>query len=182
MKYIETPLIGLFIIVTELFHDERGYFLEVFEQADFQKAGFTSSFVQDNQSFSHKGVLRGLHFQSPHPQGKVIRSISGEIFDVVIDLRKSSKTFGKWFGTTLSKKNNKMLWIPEGFAHGFLTRSNNAMVLYKTTDYYYPQYEHTLKWNDPRIDITWPLFDNEEPIISSKDNSGLSWKQVLDLI
>jgi dTDP-4-dehydrorhamnose 3,5-epimerase len=101
---------------------------------------------------------------------------------VVIDLRKSSKTFGKWFGTTLSKKNNKMLWIPEGFAHGFLTRSNNAMVLYKTTDYYYPQYEHTLKWNDPRIDITWPLFDNEEPIISSKDNSGLSWKQVLDLI
>lgn len=156
--------------------------METYQKADFLKAGVMPAFIQDNQSTSRQGALRGMHFQSPYPQGKLIRTVTGEIFDVVIDIRKNSETFGKWYGIILSARNKKMLWIPEGFVHGFYVLSNYARVSYKTTDYYYPQCQHTLAWDDPTINITWPLVDGKKPLLSPRDNSGLNWQQVLALL
>lgn len=163
----------IIIFEPKVFGDERGFFFESFNNRAFEEAtGRQVNFVQDNHSQSSKGVLRGLHYQIQNTQGKLIRVTSGEIFDVAVDLRKSSPTFGKWVGAVLSEKNKCQLWIPEGFAHGFVVTSERAEVLYKTTDYWSPEHERCLAWNDPDVAITWPL--EGQPDLSSKDRLGSS--------
>lgn len=159
---------GLCIITPTVYGDARGYFMETYNQKDMEEAGLTMKFVQDNQSCSTKGVLRGLHFQKEHPQGKLVRVISGTVFDVAVDLRKDSETYGKWFGIELSAENKKQFYIPEGFAHGFLVLSDIAEFCYKCTDFYNPSDEGGLMWNDPTIGIAWPEVDVELNI-SEKD-------------
>ena len=168
-----TPLAipDVVLIEPKVFGDERGFFYESFHQARFEEAiGHKVSFVQDNHSKSAKNVLRGLHYQIKHPQGKLVRVTAGEVFDVAVDIRKSSPTFGKWVGEILSAENKKQLWVPEGFAHGFLVLSESAEFLYKTTDYWYPEHERCIIWNDPTIDIDWP--SEGEPALSAKDQLG----------
>jgi dTDP-4-dehydrorhamnose 3,5-epimerase len=143
--------------------------METWNQADFEEIGISVSFVQDNQSKSKKGVLRGLHFQKENPQGKLVRVISGEVYDVAVDLRKESATFGKWFGVTLSAENKRQFWVPEGFAHGFLVTSDEAEFVYKCTQYYDPSDEGGLLWNDPDVGVEWPLKEGQEPLLSDKD-------------
>lgn len=178
-NFLETEIEGLYIIETEVFEDNRGYFMETYNYNDFRAAGLDMVFVQDNQSKSKKGVLRGLHFQKKHPQGKLVRVIKGEVFDVAVDLRKSSKTFGKWAGVTLSEKNKKQFYIPEGFAHGFLVLSDEAEFCYKCTDFYHPDDEGGIIWNDPDIRIEWPMDGIEEIILSEKDKMWPRLKDVL---
>ncbi|QIB27589.1 dTDP-4-dehydrorhamnose 3,5-epimerase [Caloranaerobacter azorensis] len=172
-KFIETGIKGLYIIEPTVFGDNRGYFMETYNFKDFKEAGLDMTFVQDNQSKSKKGVLRGLHFQYKHPQGKLVRVTKGEVFDVAVDLRKNSKTYGKWYGIVLSEENKKQFYIPEGFAHGFLVLSEEAEFVYKCTDYYHPEDEGGIIWNDPDINIDWPLDRVEEIILSEKDKK---WK------
>lgn len=163
---------GLYVITPTVFKDDRGYFVETYNQNDFKEAGLDMVFVQDNQSKSSKGVLRGLHFQKEHPQGKLVRVLSGEVYDVAVDLRKNSKTFGKYFGVRLSDENKKQFYIPEGFAHGFVVLSDEAVFAYKCTDFYHPNDEGGLIYNDPDIGIDWPV-DGIELIMSDKDTK---WK------
>jgi len=171
MHFTPTTIRDVVVIEPQVFADERGFFLESYHKQRFFDAGILFDFVQDNHSKSEQGVLRGLHYQIQKPQGKLVRVIAGEIFDVAIDIRKSSATFGKWVGDHLSAANKKMLWIPVGFAHGFYVISPVAEVLYKTTDYYAPQGERTIVWNDPTINVDWPL--NEiPPMLSPKDEAG----------
>jgi dTDP-4-dehydrorhamnose 3,5-epimerase len=172
MKAIPLAIDGVFCIEPQVFGDERGFFFESFNHAKFEKAiGKTVQFVQDNHSRSTKNVLRGLHYQIQQPQGKLVRVVQGEVFDVAVDLRKSSKTFGHWVGEILSAENKRQLWIPEGFAHGFVVMSETAEFLYKTTDYYAPAYERCLVWNDPVVGINWP--NSSQPQLSAKDQVGL---------
>ncbi len=171
MKFTSTPIPDVLLIETKVFQDERGFFLESYQKKIFSDAGIPFDFVQDNHSKSCQGVLRGLHYQIRQPQGKLVRVVSGEIFDVAVDIRKNSSTFGKWFGTYLSAENKYMLWIPMGFAHGFYVTSLEAEVLYKATDYYAPQWERTIVWNDPAINIQWPIQGNQL-LLSSKDAAG----------
>ena len=168
---------GLEVIQPNIFDDTRGYFCETFNQSLFNAliGDDQYRFVQDNQSFSHKGVLRGLHYQVNQVQGKLVRAISGEIFDVAVDLRKSSKTFGQWFGITLSHLNLLQLWIPPGFAHGFVVISNQAEVLYKATNFWSPEDERSIRWNDADLSIEWPI-NHSEVIISSKDNDAATFQ------
>lgn len=179
MKIIDTAISDLKIIEPTVFGDERGFFYESFNQVKFEAAiGHTVNFVQDNHSRSTKGVLRGLHYQlPPHAQAKLVRCVVGEVFDVAVDIRRNSATFGQWVGVHLSAQNKRQLWIPEGFAHGFLTLSESAEFLYKTTNYYAAQSERAILWNDTKLDIQWPLM--ESPIISNKDKEGLSFQQTL---
>ncbi len=177
MNIVPTAIPGPVIIEPKVFGDERGFFMETWNAANFTEAGLNLSFVQDNHSRSQKGVLRGLHFQNPHPQGKLVRVTRGAVFDVVVDLRWSSPHFGKWVGVELSAQNRRMFWVPEGFAHGFLTLEDDTDFLYKCTAPYAPQSEHTLAWDDPAVGITWPL-DDVEPIISAKDAAGVSLMDV----
>jgi dTDP-4-dehydrorhamnose 3,5-epimerase len=171
VKVIQTEIPDVLVIEPRVFEDERGFFLESYnEQAFLEKANIQERFVQDNHSRSTKNVLRGLHYQIQQPQGKLVRAVLGEIFDVAVDLRANSKYFGKWVGVNLSAQNKQMLWIPGGFGHGFLVVSEYAEVLYKATSYYAPQYERSVLWNDPDIAIAWPLKD--EPILSGKDQAG----------
>lgn len=163
---------GLYVITPTVFKDDRGYFVETYNQNDFKEAGLDMVFVQDNQSKSSKGVLRGLHFQKEHPQGKLVRVLSGEVYDVAVDLRKNSKTFGKYFGVRLSDENKKQFYIPKGFAHGFVVLSDEAVFAYKCTDFYHPNDEGGLIYNDPDIGIDWPV-DGIELIMSDKDTK---WK------
>jgi len=180
MEVKSTPLSGVKILKPQLFEDERGFFLESYNKKDFNKAtGKKLSFVQDNHSKSEKDVLRGLHFQITKPQGKLIRVLKGEIFDVVVDLRKHSDTFSKWFSIILSEENRKQLWVPSGLAHGFVVTTDYAEVSYKTTDYWYPEFERTLIWNDPQIGIDWPI---ENPILSVKDSRGLKFSELEPLL
>jgi dTDP-4-dehydrorhamnose 3,5-epimerase len=173
-----TSVDGVFIIEPKVFGDERGWFAESFNAIDFSVAtGLLVNFVQDNHSFSRKGTLRGMHYQLEKTQGKLVRVVSGSVFDVVVDLREQSPTFGKWFGVELSAQNHKQLWIPAGFAHGFLVLSPTAEFLYKTTDYYHPQSEVCLAWDDPTISIEWPLAADATPNLNAKDSAGLSWEQ-----
>jgi len=175
MEVQATPLAGVLLITPRVFGDDRGHFFESYNQRELeQKAGLRPAFVQDNQSRSQRGVLRGLHYQNPSPQGKLVRVLEGEIFDVAVDLRRSSQTFRRWFGVKLSAANRQTLWIPEGFAHGFLVLSDYADVLYKTTDFYAPEHEHTLAWNDPDIGIEWPL--SGAPVLSAKDAAGTPFR------
>ena len=172
MKVAATAIPGLLLLEPAIHEDARGFFFESFNQKRFEDAtGLNIRFVQDNHSRSVKRVLRGLHYQIRRPQGKLLRVTAGEVFDVAVDLRRSSPTFGKYVGTVLSAANKKQLWIPEGFAHGFLVLSDSAEVLYKTTDYYSPEHERCLIWNDPEVGIDWPK--NGAPILSAKDRLGL---------
>ena len=171
MKVVETSIPDVLIIEPKVFGDERGFFYESFNAAAFEAAtGLKRQFVQDNHSKSQRGVLRGLHYQIRQPQGKLVRVVAGEVFDVAVDLRKSSPSFGRWFGTHLSAQNQHQLWIPEGFAHGFVVLSETAEFLYKTTDYYAPEHERSLLWNDPELGIEWPF--DEPPQLSAKDQAG----------
>jgi dTDP-4-dehydrorhamnose 3,5-epimerase len=177
MKVIPTEIPDVLIIEPQVYGDDRGFFLESFNQKDFrEKAGVNTTFVQDNHSMSLKNVLRGLHYQIPNPQGKLVRVVSGSVFDVAVDARQSSPTFGQWVGCVLSAENKRIFWVPEGFAHGFLVLSDRAEFLYKTTNYYYPQYEKTIAWNDADLGIDWPL--ETPPILSPKDQAGQPFKSV----
>jgi len=171
MRFIPTTIPDVILIEPKVFADERGFFLESYQKKLFAEAGIPFDFVQDNHSRSELGVLRGLHYQVQQPQGKLVRVVSGEIFDVAVDIRKSSPTFGKWFGDFLSAENKKMLWVPPGFAHGFYVTSLTTEVLYKTTDYYAPQWERSIFWNDPIINIAWPT-NGTTPLLSPKDEAG----------
>jgi len=167
-RIIKTDLPQVLILEPKIFRDNRGFFLESFNQRDFQQAtGLDVTFVQDNHSKSTQGVLRGLHYQIQHPQGKLVRVTQGSVFDVTVDLRRSSPTFGHWVGVILSSENHRQLWIPPGFAHGFLVTSDTAEFLYKTTDYWFPEYERSLLWNDPAIGINWPIVGS--PTLARKD-------------
>ncbi|PHJ60076.1 dTDP-4-dehydrorhamnose 3,5-epimerase [Nostoc linckia z18] len=175
MSITHTKIPEVIQIEPKVFADDRGFFFEAYNQQKFtQETGVSANFVQDNHSFSKQNVLRGLHYQIQQPQGKLVRVIAGTIFDVAVDIRKSSPTFGKWVGYELSAENKRLLWIPIGFAHGFLVLSETAEVLYKTTDYYAPQGDRTILWNDPDIAIDWPL--SAPPILSAKDEAGKSLK------
>jgi dTDP-4-dehydrorhamnose 3,5-epimerase len=165
-----TALPEVLVLTPRIFSDDRGFFFESWNARTFAAAGIDAEFVQDNHSRSRRGVLRGLHYQIEHPQGKLVRVVTGEVFDVVVDLRKSSSNFGRWAGVTLSAENNQMMWIPPGFAHGFLTLSDTADFLYKTTDYWYPEHERTLLWSDPALGIDWPL--DGAPNVAPKDATG----------
>ncbi len=174
MKAVEINLKDAYIISNTKFEDERGFFFESFNLKSFEEIIGTNNFVQDNHSKSSKGVLRGIHYQVQHPQGKLVRCISGAVFDVIVDLRKSSPSFGKWFGIKLCQ-NNLHLWVPPGFAHGFYTLTDTAEICYKTTDYYYPEYDRTLLWDDFDIGIEWPV--DSQPKLSSKDKLGKTFKE-----
>jgi dTDP-4-dehydrorhamnose 3,5-epimerase len=168
---IPTAIAEVLVIEPAVFGDARGAFFESWNRRAFSKlAGRDVDFVQDNHSVSARGVLRGLHYQLRHPQGKLVRVVGGEVFDVAVDLRRSSPTFGRWVGETLSAQNRRMMWVPEGFAHGFLVLSDIAEFLYKTTDYYAPEHERTLLWNDPAIGVAWPL--DGAPVLKPKDAAG----------
>ncbi|MGA7829956.1 MAG: dTDP-4-dehydrorhamnose 3,5-epimerase [Terracidiphilus sp.] len=170
MKVQTTQIPGVLIIEPKVFGDERGYFLECYNEKAMSLIGINAHFVQDNHSRSQSGVVRGLHYQIQQPQGKLVRVVSGCIFDVAVDLRRDSLTFGKWIGVELSNENKRSFWLPAGLAHGFVVMSEYADVLYKATDYYAPDYERTILWNDPELNIEWPL--EVEPILSSKDAAG----------
>jgi dTDP-4-dehydrorhamnose 3,5-epimerase len=174
MNRIETSLSGVCILEPRVFGDERGFFMESYNERVMAELGISERFVQDNHSFSAQNVLRGLHYQLKHAQGKLVRVAIGEILDVAVDLRKSSESFGKWEAVQLSGENKRTLWIPVGFAHGFRVVSESAHVLYKTTDFYYPELERTVAWNDPDLKIDWQLRD--QPIVSSKDQKASSFR------
>ncbi len=175
-NFIKTEIDGMFIVEPTVFGDDRGYFLETYHYDEFKKAGIDAVFVQDNQSKSKRGVLRGLHFQTKRPQGKLVRVIKGEVFDVGVDLRKNSPTFGKWVGAVLSDENKRQLYIPAGFAHGFLVLSDEAEFVYKCTDFYDPQNEGGIIYNDPDININWPISGDMEILLSQKDRALPSLK------
>ncbi|MCY1213055.1 dTDP-4-dehydrorhamnose 3,5-epimerase [compost metagenome] len=175
MKIVETRLTDVLVLEPKVFGDERGFFFESFNARTFAEAtGERRDFVQDNHSRSQRGVLRGLHYQIQHPQGKLVRVIQGEVFDVAVDVRRNSPTFGRWAGIILSAENKRQLWVPEGFAHGFLVLSETAEVLYKTTDYYTPEHERCIRWDDPDLAIDWPLAG--APQLSAKDKAGVNFK------
>lgn len=176
MKIIDTAIPDVKLIEPAVFTDDRGYFLETWNAAALASKGLDWQFVQDNQSRSHKNVLRGLHYQIQNTQGKLVRVSSGAVFDVAVDLRRSSPTFGRWVGAELSAENHRMLWIPAGFAHGFLSLRDNTDLAYKCTDVYAPQHDRTLVWNDPDVAIDWPLPPGQEPIMAPKDRAGQALK------
>ncbi|ACN15618.1 RfbC1 [Desulforapulum autotrophicum HRM2] len=172
MKYTQLSIPEVVLITPQVFGDHRGFFMETFRDDEFKENVAHATFVQDNHSKSTQNILRGLHYQIKHPQGKLVRVISGEVFDVAVDIRKSSPFFGRWSGATLSAENKNMLWIPPGFAHGFYVLSNEAEFTYKCTDYYAPEHERSIRWDDPSIAIDWPIIHGTVPILSQKDKEG----------
>jgi len=172
MKFTPTKFPDVILIEPRVFGDSRGFFMETYQAQLFNEAGIQANFVQDNHSGSQQGILRGLHYQICQAQGKLVRVIAGSVYDVVVDLRRSSPTFGQWMGTELSAENKRQLWIPAGYAHGFYVTSTWAEFTYKVTDYYAPQYERSLLWNDPQLGIEWPLVDGQPPLLSTKDANG----------
>jgi dTDP-4-dehydrorhamnose 3,5-epimerase len=177
MQFLPTSLPDVILIEPKIFGDERGFFLESFQAERFAEAGIRGPFVQDNHSGSRQGTLRGLHYQIQQAQGKLVRVVAGEVFDVSVDLRRASPTFGRWVGVSLSAQNKRQVYIPAGFAHGFYVLSEWAEVIYKTTDYYAPQWERTLLWNDPSVGVTWPIPPGSLPILSPKDQNGAPFDQ-----
>jgi len=169
MEYIRTAIPDVILMKPNVFGDNRGFFMETFRQNEFEELVGPTKFVQDNHSGSGQGILRGLHYQLKATQGKLVRVIAGEVFDVAVDIRKGSPTFGKWVGEILSSENKHQLWIPEGFAHGYYVISEWAEFIYKTTDYYAPEWERGLRWNDPKIGVEWPLVNGNPPMLSAKD-------------
>ncbi len=172
MKFTKTPIPDVFMLEPQIFGDKRGFFMETWQQKKFDEEVMPVTFVQDNHSKSAKGILRGLHYQIKQPQGKLVRVTYGSVFDVAVDLRKKSPTFGKWVGYELSDSNRRMLWVPPGFAHGFYVTSETAEFVYKCTDYYAPEFERSLAWDDPTVDIEWPMNNSQQPILSEKDANG----------
>jgi dTDP-4-dehydrorhamnose 3,5-epimerase len=183
-KKIETPIKGLYIIEPKVFGDNRGFFMESWNKRDFEEIGLNMEFVQDNHSKSRKGVLRGLHFQTKNSQGKLVRCIKGKVYDVAVDLRKGSKTFGEYFGMELTEENKKMFYIPEGFAHGFLALTEEVEFLYKATNYYTPEYDSGIIWNDKDINVDWPLekygIKEEDLLLSEKDKVQQTYKEYIE--
>ena len=178
MRFEETPLADVVLLHPEVYGDERGFFLESWNQRSFAEAGFDWHFVQDNHSRSSRGILRGLHFQTEHSQGKLVRISQGAVFDVIVDLRRSSPSFGSWYGVELSAESHNMLYLPPGCAHGFYVLSEYADFLYKASDYYHPQSELSLRWNDPELGIDWPLAAGQTPLLSAQDAAGLAWSEI----
>jgi dTDP-4-dehydrorhamnose 3,5-epimerase len=174
MKVIPTKIADALVLEPRVFKDDRGFFLESYNEKAFAEAGITHKFVQDNHSYSKRGVLRGLHYQVVRPQGKLVRVVSGEVLDVFLDLRKSSSTFGKWYSTKLSEENFRLVWIPAGLAHGFYVLSESAHVLYKSTELYFPEHERTVLWSDPDLKIQWENI--AEPLLSEKDKKGVRFR------
>ena len=178
MEVVKTPIEGVLLIKPQVFGDQRGYFVETWQKERYEAAGINLPFVQDNHSKSTKGILRGLHFQKQHPQGKLVMVSLGEVFDVAVDIRKGSPTFGKWFGAILNQENQNQLWIPPGMAHGFVVLSDVAHFHYKCTDVYHPGAEGSIRWNDPTIGIDWPY--KKEPVLSAKDQIAPFFKDALE--
>lgn len=172
MEFVPTKIPDVVLVKPKIYEDPRGYFMETYRADRFSTGGIPQAFVQENQSRSQKGVLRGLHYQIRHAQGKLVRVISGEIFDIAVDIRRASPTFGQWVGIILSAENRQQLWVPEGFAHGLYVTSDSAEVVYKVTDFYAPEWERSILWNDPQIGIEWPLLRDLPPILSTKDDNG----------
>jgi len=181
MKVFETTIPEVKILEPQVHGDERGFFMETFRDNWFREQVADVSFVQDNHSKSRRGILRGLHYQEQQPQGKLVRVVAGEVFDVAVDLRRSSPCFGRWFGYYLNAQDKRQLWVPPGFAHGFLVTSDYAEFLYKCTDYYHPESERTLAWDDPDLAIEWPLERVDEVILSEKDQKGLAFSDISGL-
>ncbi len=177
MKIIDTKIPDVKIIEPQVFGDERGFFMETFRTTTFNQECAEREFVQENHSKSGHGILRGLHYQTENTQGKLVRVVSGEVFDVAVDMREGSETFGQWVGEILSADNKRQLWVPEGFAHGFYVISDEAEFVYKCSDFYNPNAEVSVKWDDPSIGIEWPLVDGKAPLLSGKDEAGLSFEQ-----
>lgn len=178
MRFIDTPIRDVRLIEPRVFGDPRGFFMETWHARKFQEAGIETQFVQDNHSRSRQWTLRGLHLQNPHAQGKLVRVTAGSVFDVVVDLRRSSPSFGAWWGVELSEQNQRMLWVPAGLAHGILVTSLSADLLYKCTDFYSPAHEHTLAWDDPILAIHWPLPEGIAPMLSAKDARGRRFEDI----
>ena len=178
MKFETTPIDGVLLLQPQVFGDERGFFMESWNAREFSEAGHDWQFVQDNHSRSARGILRGMHYQTEQVQGKLVRVAAGAVYDVVVDLRQSSSTFGMWYGAELTAAAHTMLWMPPGCAHGFYVLSEYADFLYKTTDYYHPESEVSLAWDDPTVGIDWPLIDGIEPTLSGKDQQGLAWSEI----
>ena len=176
MKFISTEIPGVIIVEPDVFGDHRGFFMESWHAEKFAEAGIDAQFVQDNHSRSNQGILRGLHYQIEQPQGKLVRVLSGEVFDVAVDLRRDSPTFGKWFGMTLNDTDKKMLWVSPGFAHGFYVVSEQADFFYKCTELYAPEYERAIRWDDPDLAIDWPIASGQEPVLAPKDAAAKSFK------
>jgi dTDP-4-dehydrorhamnose 3,5-epimerase len=176
MEFVPTRLPDVMVIRPKVFEDARGFFMDTWHRKQFEQEGIDASFVQDSHSGSKAGTIRGLHYQIKQAQGKLIRVVKGEAFDVAVDIRRSSPDFGQWTGEVLSAENHKVIWIPPGFAHGFLVLSETAEFEYKCTDYYAPEHERTLQWDDPDIGIDWPLLEEEKPLLSDKDALGLPLK------
>lgn len=175
MEFIPTSIPDVVIIEPKVFGDERGFFMETFRRTEFNKHCGERVFVQENHSASRGGILRGLHYQMQQTQGKLVRVVQGEVYDVAVDMRKSSPTFGKWVGVHLSAENKRQLWVPEGFAHGFYVTTPSAEFVYKCTDYYAPEHECSLRWDDPSLAIEWPLINGDAPSLSAKDAEGALW-------
>jgi dTDP-4-dehydrorhamnose 3,5-epimerase len=176
MKFIDTAIADVKIVEVNVFGDERGFFMETFRADEFMEQTGAKPFVQDNHSKSTKGILRGLHFQQEQTQGKLVRVTAGSVYDVAVDMRKSSPTFGKTVGVLLSAENKLQLWVPEGFAHGFYVMTDSAEFVYKCTNYYHPESEVSIRWDDPDLDIDWPLVDGKSPLLSPKDAEGFSFQ------
>lgn len=176
MNFTPLEIEDVVLVTPRVWNDERGFFFEGWHEEKFRDAGIDARFVQENHSRSSRGTLRGLHYQIRHTQGKLVRVMAGEVFDVAVDIREGSRTFGRWVGVTLSEDNRNSLWIPPGFAHGFYVISESADLLYKCTDVYSPEHERVLLWNDPEIDVAWPLLDDGRPILSPKDAAGTSFR------
>ena len=177
MRFLPTEIPDVVRVEPQVIEDHRGYFFECWNASTFEQAGLTANFVQDNQSKSAQGSLRGLHYQIRHAQGKLVRVLLGTVFDVAVDLRRSSPTFGRWVGFWLSAEDKGMAWIPEGFAHGFYVTSPTAELVYKCTDFYSPEDEHTLRWDDPDLGIEWPLIEGQAPTLSAKDANGVPFRK-----
>jgi len=177
MQIITTPIPDVLVLEPRVFGDERGFFFESWNQREFARLGLPAHFVQDNHSKSARGILRGLHYQTQQVQGKLVRVVAGEVFDVAVDMRRDSPTLGRWAGALLSAANRRMMWIPPGFAHGFYVTADSAEFVYKCTDFYAPEHEVALRWDDPAIGIPWPLVDGQPPLLSAKDAAGLSFAE-----
>ena len=177
MKFTRLTIPDVILVEPDVFGDERGFFMESWHKKKFEEGGIDTDFVQDNHSRSGQFILRGLHYQIKQPQGKLVRVIKGEVFDVAIDIRRSSPTFGQWVGEILSEDNKKMLWIPPGFAHGFLVTSDSADLCYKCTDFYAPEYDRSIRWDDPELAIRWPLPEGVQPVLSQKDSEAPWFKE-----
>jgi dTDP-4-dehydrorhamnose 3,5-epimerase len=177
MQIITTAIPDVLVLEPRVFGDERGFFFESWNQREFARLGLPTNFVQDNHSKSARGILRGLHYQTQQVQGKLVRVVAGEVFDVAVDMRRDSPTLGRWAGALLSAVNRRMMWIPPGFAHGFYVTTESAEFVYKCTDFYAPEHEVSMRWDDPAIGIDWPLVDGKPPVLSAKDAAGLSFAE-----